>query len=524
VDPHHKSVVLPCTLSVVDGKNCSVVAPLTLPLNVYEIRLYGAAGQVPIKDQVPDYEKLTSTASVLVRVIREVTDSPTLTSVSPLVAYPNPAPCASADASESVDLMLTGRNYSLAGDDNHILLGGSLANVCWEGNKCTDCAIHGIVQQGGRVIRLNGVPVSDYRGIVTVAVEMDGDKTDDKTVTISWVGESTPRGLAIALTLAVLFVLRLVLGRPSGKQISGQGYSRMSSLMMDNETNTYSLSKFQLYLWTLVAVLAYFYLTLARSLVQGRFGFADIPGSLASILLVSAGTSVLATGITAAKGAKAAGQIQPSWTDLLTVGGVVVPERMQFLVWTVVGAITFLLLTLSIGPGSIREVPEIPQTFLYLMGASSAGYLGGKAARKPGPVIYTAVGKLQMVADPAHAGQQRRQLTIDVTGKNMARDPGVRTGERQINWSETDAQRDATLTRTADETFTDGSFAKAFTLTIVKSDLIDLIRQMQQPAPAENLPMAAPVPQPQITRKPKISITNLDGQMAESEFEIRWNS
>src|SRR5207302_7513248 len=35
------------------------------------------------------------------------------------------------------------------------------------------------------------------------------------------------------------------------------------------------------------------------------------------------------------------------------------------------------------------SLPEIPQNFLYLMGVSSAGYLGGKLVRKPGPVIKT---------------------------------------------------------------------------------------------------------------------------------------
>src|SRR5207253_7529989 len=33
------------------------------------------------------------------------------------------------------------------------------------------------------------------------------------------------------------------------------------------------------------------------------------------------------------------------------------------------------------------SLPDVPQNFLYLMGVSSAGYLGGKLVRKPGPVI-----------------------------------------------------------------------------------------------------------------------------------------
>src|SRR5262249_46161313 len=153
------------------------------------------------------------------------------------------------------------------------------------------------------------------------------------------------------------------------------------------ETNTYSLSKTQFYAWTAAAVFGYIYLTISRSWVQGDLTFANIPANLPGIIAVSATTTAVAVGITSAKGSKGSGELNPSLADLVSSGGVIVAERLQFFVWTIIGVIAFIALTLSIEPGHIKDLPPIPEKFLYLMGISSFGYLGGKLARKPGPVI-----------------------------------------------------------------------------------------------------------------------------------------
>src|SRR5439155_7622880 len=125
--------------------------------------------------------------------------------------------------------------------------------------------------------------------------------------------------------------------------------------------------------------------------------FAPIPEGLPGILAVSGGTAALAAGINNVRGPKGAGEEQPSFADLITTGGVVVAERFQFLVWTVLGALAFLFLVVFSDPATIQDLPKVPDGFLYLMGVSSAGYLGGKLARKPGPVIVTIVAQLGSV-------------------------------------------------------------------------------------------------------------------------------
>ena len=57
-------------------------------------------------------------------------------------------------------------------------------------------------------------------------------------------------------------------------------------------------------------------------------------------------------------------------------GGTVAPERFQYLLWTVVAIAGFLLLILRTDPGSLTELPKIPDSLLLLTGVSSAGYLG----------------------------------------------------------------------------------------------------------------------------------------------------
>jgi hypothetical protein len=56
-------------------------------------------------------------------------------------------------------------------------------------------------------------------------------------------------------------------------------------------------------------------------------------------------------------------------------------------VWTILGVAAFCLAVLQHTPGAIRDLDKVPDGMMYLMGLSSLGYLGGKMARKPGPII-----------------------------------------------------------------------------------------------------------------------------------------
>jgi hypothetical protein len=203
-----------------------------------------------------------------------------------------------------------------------------------------------------------------------------------------------------AVALFILIIPILLIRKMVRKQIAAEkseeaaSYSRrnwweqyLTALFLDRETATYSLSKFQFYIWTAVSVMAYLYLAASRAWVQGVWTFIALPDNLPGIVFISGATGVMAVVATNSRGPKGAGDVHPSLADFVSSGGVVAVERVQFLIWTIIGALMFLFLSLFQTPVDILELPKVPDSFLQLMGISSLGYLGGKFARKPGPVI-----------------------------------------------------------------------------------------------------------------------------------------
>jgi hypothetical protein len=231
--------------------------------------------------------------------------------------------------------------------------------------------------------------LSGLAGKRKFAVSVGGVNSNATDVTFSLVSDNTPRYWAGAILAVICLSIYLILreAKKNDLQASKGSTYYLSALFLDKQTNTYSLSQCQFYAWTGAGILGYIYLTVAKSMIQGSVAFPDIPDGLPTILLASAGTTVLAEGISNSKGNKGAGEIHPSLADFIAAGGVVAAERLQFVVWTIVGVVTFARLVFLSDPSTIDGLPQIPSGFLQLMGISSAGYLGGKLARKAGPTI-----------------------------------------------------------------------------------------------------------------------------------------
>jgi hypothetical protein len=107
-----------------------------------------------------------------------------------------------------------------------------------------------------------------------------------------------------------------------------------------------------------------------------------VPDEWLVLLGVSVGTTGAAAGITAARSSKGVGPVSPSFADFITRGGLVAWDRVQFLVWTLFGCVGLLAQVLLQDPSKLMELPDFPNAFLYLMGASTGGYLGGKVVRR----------------------------------------------------------------------------------------------------------------------------------------------
>jgi len=190
-----------------------------------------------------------------------------------------------------------------------------------------------------------------------------------------------------AFFLLIGIVYALVRAGLKLRKGGNEKFSSLSAFLIDQDTNSYSLSKFQLMLFTLVTVFGYIYVFVCHLLVQWKFELPPVPEGLPTMMAVSVGTSVVAGGIGARIGGKGAGPESPSLSDFITSGGIVLPERFQFFLWTIVSSGGVLALILASDPVTVTQLPKLPDGMLYLMGLSSAGYLGGKLVRGPGPSI-----------------------------------------------------------------------------------------------------------------------------------------
>ncbi len=282
-------------------------------------------------------------------------------------------------------LNIQGDGFSVERCENQIALDGESRQVCW-GNDCGDNVIRGELTAEGIALSNLVFERDQLPEKVGVRVGAEGSWSTAK-VRLSWLPKGHTLRWSVGLSLGVLLVLiGLALGWIGRRRI-GNEYFGFTRLFIDPETETYSLSRFQFFLWTAAAVFGYLHLLVCAWWVQNRFQFLDVPEGLPGIIMISAATTVTAQITQNTKGPKGAGDPAPRFGDLLSVGGVVVPERFQFLLWTLLGALIFVAMTVGADPGTINDLPVVPDRFLLLMGISSAGYLGGKMARNPGPVI-----------------------------------------------------------------------------------------------------------------------------------------
>ena len=256
-----------------------------------------------------------------------------------------------------------------------------------------------------------GLPGGDYR----VKVTLGSLSAEIAKMTV----DRASAGLrAVPYVAAILVILLMLWGAyaivstvPTEASLGTLSFA--GRLLLDRSNMTFSLSKFQFYGWTVVSVAAYVFYATARVLVQGQWDWAasDIGTGLPLVFLTAAGTSVITAGVNSATGGKGSGEFHPDLADLITSGGVVAPERVQFLAWTIIGWLSFLFFTFAVGPDHLTKLPSVPDGFVEIMGASSLGYLGGKLARGPGPQVRGAT-----VEPPSGT---KLDVVLTITGSNL---------------------------------------------------------------------------------------------------------
>jgi len=241
-----------------------------------------------------------------------------------------------------------------------------------------------------RTLQVFGLSLDKQPLIRPLALSIEVDKliSDPRPIVLSCVQRYTPVVISFATLGLTAFIVYCLCRRKIGRRkAEDPTFTTMEYLLLEPQTNTYSLAKFQMLIWSAAAVLAYSYISASQFLVQWKWLLPKVPDGLPMLLGLSATTSVLSIGATEFRGSKGAGPVGPGIGDFIASGEVFAPERLQLFVWTILGAIGFVAATLAQDPGTVTKMAEIPENFNSLMGASSLGYLAGKFIRKPGPVI-----------------------------------------------------------------------------------------------------------------------------------------
>jgi hypothetical protein len=301
-----------------------------------------------------------------------------------------------------------------------------------------------------------------FNGPLKFGVEVGRAWTPPAALSLVDSGIHMPMVVAVLIFIFLLLVVFLLLlsGKALVQRMSGKSYY-LSALFLDVPTNTYSLSKCQFYAWTGAAVLGYVYLAVSKSFVQGSNVFPDIPSGLPGILIASVGTVVVSSGISSAKGDKGAGNPGPNLSDFIASGGIVAPDRLQFVIWTIIGIATFLSIVMLSDPSSINDLPTIPPGFLQLMGISSAGYLAGKLVRKAGPTINA----ITVSGSPD-------KITFQLTGSGLSRSALFNIDQLPI-YPDTiigpDGQPGLPEIVQSDQAISDPDYARILKVTVVKA-------------------------------------------------------
>jgi len=404
-------MVVPGTGRAWDAQSFSFVVPDTVKLGRYRVSVaFEEAGADPANLQwnlVP-----AATVKEQLLVVPPPKDALKLDSVRPATTYPGD--------DHTFGFTILGRGFSSRGEDNEIEVEkqGKIPIEWvneWPVKSPDPMKIYGHVVSD-REIELSHIPSGRFQPPVNVFIRVGEETSSSVPIVLSLIGKWKPVWFALAVVgiFAALVLIMLGVGHRRSRRPNPE-FTILDKFLLDTETDTYSLSKVQFLLWTLAAVFGYVYFTLVRTFVQGSWEFPDIPATLPGLIFVSASTTVFAQGIQAVRGPKGAGAKHPGVADLFTSGGVVAPERFQFLIWTFIGVIVFLGLLILKEPGDLQSLPSVPQGMLLLMGVSSAGYLGGKLARSPGPVIDEII---------ARSGS----LRLEIRGRNLSPDATIRIG------------------------------------------------------------------------------------------------
>lgn len=174
----------------------------------------------------------------------------------------------------------------------------------------------------------------------------------------------------LGFTIALISLLHIFIVKILKKK------NYLSLLLIDKATNTYSLSRFQAFSWTVLLLGGYFYITISSGVLLGNGIIPEFNPSLIGLLSISYGGLITAHSLGSKKPKNEILKTPPLLNNLFSSGESIDLPRLQLFSFTIVGIIIYMYNLLNSNP--LAGLPDIPSSFLGLLGVSQTGYITGK--------------------------------------------------------------------------------------------------------------------------------------------------
>jgi hypothetical protein len=231
------------------------------------------------------------------------------------------------------------------------------------------------------------------------------------------------RGLiSFTISFVIVIIIYIVLNRlikQNNRRLIEQNNntgskSRLLDIILDEEWHP-SLALFQFTLWTIVIIVVFFGIYLFGVLSGYGSIMLNIPINLLVVMGLS--TSSGAVGFVLSRrnyGRKPIPRPTSNYPflDMLKENGKMTITRFQMFSWTFIGIAYYLasVLIKFLAPSNdIMSIPDLPETFVFLMGISQFSYLMGKYLSKPDDLEAT-----EFFPSLQHSGE-----TIQIFGMNF---------------------------------------------------------------------------------------------------------